>query len=318
MSPGTEWASAITSLATAPAKYVVMGAGRRPRVVAGRMEGRGDRDRRHRDRAGGRRSQQADRETPTALARSDRGGRHARPASASRPRSPPSSPSRSARCGCWHGDRGRTRRRSIASVTAMVIVLGWGARSRAGRALAERCRADHARVHDMAVGHGPRGGPTRVTALPRRATRASSTALPAGDTSGARRSSCACCWRSRACAAAHPAPFSYLDLSLDAQGAHGSIILHDFDVAHDLGIEPPDRLLDPAFAATQRARLEALAAERLRLTMDGEARAVRWTALDGGRGPLRAATVVRCRRAAGQGRRPGGDVSVRSRCTRRS
>ncbi len=81
-------------------------------------------------------------------------------------------------------------------------------------------------------------------------------------------------------AVAHPAPFSYLDLSLDAQGAHGSIILHDFDVAHDLGIEPPDRLLDPAFAASHRARLEALMAERLRLTMDGEARALRWTALD--------------------------------------
>ncbi len=81
-------------------------------------------------------------------------------------------------------------------------------------------------------------------------------------------------------AAAHPAPFSYLDLSLDAQGAHGSVILHDFDVAHDLGIEPPDRLLDPAFAATLRARLESLAAERLHLTMDGEVRTLRWTALD--------------------------------------
>jgi len=81
-------------------------------------------------------------------------------------------------------------------------------------------------------------------------------------------------------AAAHPAPFSYLDLSLDAQGAHGSVILHDFDVAHDLGVEPPDRLLDPAFAATLRARLESLAAERLHLTMDGEVRTLRWTALD--------------------------------------
>jgi hydrogenase/urease accessory protein HupE len=81
-------------------------------------------------------------------------------------------------------------------------------------------------------------------------------------------------------AGAHPAPFSYLDLWLEPEGARGSLILHDFDVAHDLGIEPPDRLLDPAFAAAQRARLETLAAERLRLTMDGEVRALRWTSLD--------------------------------------
>jgi hydrogenase/urease accessory protein HupE len=81
-------------------------------------------------------------------------------------------------------------------------------------------------------------------------------------------------------AGAHPAPFSYLDLWLEPEGARGSLILHDFDVAHDLGIEPPDRLLDPAFAAAQRARLETLAAERLRLTMDGEVRALRWTTLD--------------------------------------
>jgi hydrogenase/urease accessory protein HupE len=81
-------------------------------------------------------------------------------------------------------------------------------------------------------------------------------------------------------AGAHPAPFSYLDLSFDAQGAHGSIILHDFDVAHDLGIDPPDRLLDPAVAASHRARLESLAGERLRLTMDGVVRDLRWTGLD--------------------------------------
>jgi hydrogenase/urease accessory protein HupE len=81
-------------------------------------------------------------------------------------------------------------------------------------------------------------------------------------------------------AEAHPAPFSYLDLSFDAQGGRGSLILHDFDVAHDLGIEPPDRLLDPAFASRHRARLEALASERLRLTMDGDVRALRWTALE--------------------------------------
>ena len=81
-------------------------------------------------------------------------------------------------------------------------------------------------------------------------------------------------------ASAHPAPFSYLDLMLDAPGAKGSLILHDFDVAHDLGIDPPDQLLDPVIAQRHRARVEAIAAERLRLTMDGEPRVVRWTAMN--------------------------------------
>lgn len=79
---------------------------------------------------------------------------------------------------------------------------------------------------------------------------------------------------------AHPAPFSFLDLQLGPEGVHGSIIVHDLDAAHDLGIDPPDGLLDPAIAATHRAALQALIAGRLRLTMDGEARTLQWTTLE--------------------------------------
>ena len=32
---------------------------------------------------------------------------------------------------------------------------------------------------------------------------------------------------------AHPAPFSYLDLSISASGVSGSIVIHDLDAAHD-------------------------------------------------------------------------------------
>lgn len=79
---------------------------------------------------------------------------------------------------------------------------------------------------------------------------------------------------------AHPAPFSFLDLNLDARGVHGSIIVHDLDAAHDLGIDPPEGLLDPAVAARHRNALQALVTGRLRLAMDGEARVIEWTTLE--------------------------------------
>ena len=47
-------------------------------------------------------------------------------------------------------------------------------------------------------------------------------------------------------ASAHPAPFSYLDVRLSASGTSGTLVLHDFDVAHELGLSAPDALLDQA------------------------------------------------------------------------
>lgn len=81
-------------------------------------------------------------------------------------------------------------------------------------------------------------------------------------------------------AAAHPAPFSFLDLELDDQGIHGSIIVHDLDAAHDLGVDPPDGLLDPAIAARYRGALEALLADRLRIEGDGQPRTLEWRGLE--------------------------------------
>ena len=130
----------------------------------------------------------------------------------------------------------------------------------------------------MAMGHGSGGRPARLITPLFPVTSARSRPSPVTLIS---RPLLVCLLLALArVAVAHPAPFSYVDLSLDAQGARGSVLLHDFDVAHDLGIEPPDRLLDPALAATLRPRLEALATERLHLTMDGEVRTLRWTALD--------------------------------------
>jgi hydrogenase/urease accessory protein HupE len=149
----------------------------------------------------------------------------------------------------------------------------------------------------MGVGDDSRRGPTGVTPTPnggtpasgrRGATRGRPTSVAAAALAS---SAWMTTWPGRTLqvgvllawagvAAAHPAPFSYLDLMLDAQGARGSVVLHDFDVAHELGIDPPDQLLNPTIAARHRARVEALAAERLRLTMNGEARVLRWTAME--------------------------------------
>ena len=81
-------------------------------------------------------------------------------------------------------------------------------------------------------------------------------------------------------ASAHPAPFSYLDLHLDASGLRGTLVVHDLDAAHDLGIQNADSLLDPAEAARVRDALVALLAPRLRLTLDGQPATLTFGAID--------------------------------------
>ena len=81
-------------------------------------------------------------------------------------------------------------------------------------------------------------------------------------------------------AIAHPAPFSYLDLHLDGSGLTGTLVVHDLDAAHDLGVADADSLLDPAEAARRRGALVALLAPRLTLTLDGQPAAITWGAID--------------------------------------
>lgn len=68
---------------------------------------------------------------------------------------------------------------------------------------------------------------------------------------------------------AHPVPFSYLDLHLQPGSIDLSIVVHMFDVGHDLQIEPADQFLDNAFLATKQDALVALLAPRIRLMADG-------------------------------------------------
>ncbi len=70
--------------------------------------------------------------------------------------------------------------------------------------------------------------------------------------------------------AAHPAPFSYVDLRVGSQAIQGAFVLHVFDLGHDLDVEPVDRFLDPAFANARLADLVALITSRLQVTADGQ------------------------------------------------
>lgn len=93
-------------------------------------------------------------------------------------------------------------------------------------------------------------------------------------------------------ALAHPAPFSFLDLVIREQAIEATLVLHVVDVAHDLGIEPADRLLDPAEATRVRDRVVALIQSRLWIATD-VVPALQWLELE----PLadRHAVVLRFR-----------------------
>ena len=79
---------------------------------------------------------------------------------------------------------------------------------------------------------------------------------------------------------AHPAPFSYLDLRLNASGVNGTLVVHDLDAAHDLGIAQADSLLDPAVAASYRDRLVSLLSPRVIIEFDRRPVVITWGAID--------------------------------------
>ncbi|MGH9256571.1 MAG: HupE/UreJ family protein [Vicinamibacterales bacterium] len=80
-------------------------------------------------------------------------------------------------------------------------------------------------------------------------------------------------------ASAHPAPFSFLDLVIREDTVDGTLVLHVVDVAHDLGIEPADRLLEPGEAGRLRDRVAALIEPRLQFRTD-VAQTIEWLALE--------------------------------------
>jgi hydrogenase/urease accessory protein HupE len=76
---------------------------------------------------------------------------------------------------------------------------------------------------------------------------------------------------------AHAAPFSYLDVRISADALDGTLVVHDFDVAHDLGIADPTSLHNAAFAAKYRDMLTRLIDSRLTISAGSQRRTLEWT-----------------------------------------
>src|SRR5215470_4398263 len=67
---------------------------------------------------------------------------------------------------------------------------------------------------------------------------------------------------------AHPVPFSYLDVQLQARAIDVSVTAHIYDLAHDLQITPMERLLEPAFLAERQDAIRVLLAPRFGIVTD--------------------------------------------------
>jgi hydrogenase/urease accessory protein HupE len=78
-------------------------------------------------------------------------------------------------------------------------------------------------------------------------------------------------------ASAHPVPFSYVDLRLQPTVIEGTLVAHIFDVAHDLSIEPPEKLLDPSLVASRAGAIIELLSPRMMLTADGRPLRGEWS-----------------------------------------
>ena len=74
---------------------------------------------------------------------------------------------------------------------------------------------------------------------------------------------------------AHPAPFSYLDVRFVPAGVTGTLVIHDFDAAHELELSAPDRLKNPALVEQRSSDLVQRLTPRLQFVADG--RRLTWT-----------------------------------------
>jgi hydrogenase/urease accessory protein HupE len=75
---------------------------------------------------------------------------------------------------------------------------------------------------------------------------------------------------------AHPVPFSYVDVQLHSARIDLTLTVHIYDLAHDLQVNPMERLLDPAFLAERESAIQQLLAPRLTLEADGRSLAPEW------------------------------------------
>ena len=77
-------------------------------------------------------------------------------------------------------------------------------------------------------------------------------------------------------ASAHPIPFSYLDLHVADDGIEASLVAHMIDLAHELGIDSPERLLSPTVAREHAEEIGEILGSRLSLMVGARALSARW------------------------------------------
>jgi len=70
---------------------------------------------------------------------------------------------------------------------------------------------------------------------------------------------------------AHPTPFSFVDIRLTGRTIDLTVVAHIFDVAHELGIDPPERLLDSSVAEPRQRDIVELVTSRIHLAAAGQA-----------------------------------------------
>src|SRR5688572_31688138 len=75
-------------------------------------------------------------------------------------------------------------------------------------------------------------------------------------------------------AAAHPVPFSYIDIRVDGRIIEVSVVAHAWDLIHDLKLGPEttdERFLEPAFLQARAQAISAIFESRLKVEADGQA-----------------------------------------------
>lgn len=80
-------------------------------------------------------------------------------------------------------------------------------------------------------------------------------------------------------ASAHPVPFSYIDIRLDGAALNVTLVIHIFDLAHDLNVTPAEELLKPAVVAARAAAMTAMLTPRFSIRADGRKLDPKWAPL---------------------------------------
>jgi len=80
-----------------------------------------------------------------------------------------------------------------------------------------------------------------------------------------------CCVVCARPASAHPVPFTFIDIRLQPASLDLTLVAHIFDVAHDLGLQPQEQLLQPGPLAARADAIIRMLRDRLTISADGQA-----------------------------------------------